>query len=83
MLLLSYVIYGEIAQLARASGSYPEGRGFDPPSRYHMKITLTIVRVFYFVLNMFFFFAIFMYIIIMIGDFIWMMMLKVKLQNIL
>ena len=29
--------YGEIAQLARASGSYPEGRGFDPLSRYHLK----------------------------------------------
>ena len=28
------VVYGEIAQLARASGSYPEGRGFDPLSRY-------------------------------------------------
>ena len=28
---------GEVAQLARAIGSYPIGRGFDPPSRYHMK----------------------------------------------
>ena len=28
--------YGEVAQLARAFGSYPKGRGFDPPSRYHI-----------------------------------------------
>ena len=26
---------GEIAQLARATGSYPVGRGFESPSRYH------------------------------------------------
>ena len=26
--------YGDVAQLARAFGSYPKGRGFDPPSRY-------------------------------------------------
>ena len=26
--------YGEIAQLARANGSYPWCRGFDSPSRY-------------------------------------------------
>ena len=25
---------GGVAQLARASGSYPGGRGFDPPRRY-------------------------------------------------
>ena len=29
---------GEIAQLARAIGSYPIGRGFDPLSRYHMNL---------------------------------------------
>ena len=28
--------FGEIAQLARALGSYPKGRGFDSPSRYHV-----------------------------------------------
>ena len=28
------VEYGEIAQLARAHGSYPWCRGFDSPSRY-------------------------------------------------
>ena len=39
MVLLFYLIYGEIAQLARASGSYPEGRGFDPLSRYHKYLT--------------------------------------------
>ena len=27
-------IYGGVAQLARASGSYPGGRGFDPLRRY-------------------------------------------------
>ena len=27
-------IFGEIAQLARASGSYPAGREFESPSRY-------------------------------------------------
>ena len=26
--------YGEIAQLARACGSYPQCRGFESPSRY-------------------------------------------------
>ena len=34
---INMLIYGEIAQLARASGSYPEGRGFDPLSRYHLE----------------------------------------------
>ena len=28
------VEYGEIAQMARAHGSYPWCRGFDSPSRY-------------------------------------------------
>ena len=27
--------YGGVAQLARAFGSYPKGRGFDPLRRYH------------------------------------------------
>ena len=30
-------IYGEIAQLARARGSYPRCRGFKSPSRYGSK----------------------------------------------
>ena len=29
--------YGEIAQLARAHGSYPWCRGFESPSRYYTK----------------------------------------------
>ncbi len=35
----SYVLhhYGEMAQMARAIGSYPIGRGFDPLSRYQRK----------------------------------------------
>ena len=28
--------YGGVAQLARAFGSYPKGRGFDPLRRYHI-----------------------------------------------
>ena len=32
---LSSVIYGEIAQLARAHGSYPWCREFESPSRYY------------------------------------------------
>ena len=30
------VTYGGVAQLARANGSYPLGRGFDSLRRYHM-----------------------------------------------
>lgn len=32
-------VNGDVAQLARAFGSYPKGRGFDSPRRYHLKIT--------------------------------------------
>ena len=32
--ILSSRYYGGVAQLARASGSYPGGRGFDPLRRY-------------------------------------------------
>lgn len=31
-------IFGGVAQLARASGSYPGGRGFDPLRRYFLYI---------------------------------------------
>ena len=31
-----FPIYGGVAQLARASGSYPGGRGFDPLRRYFL-----------------------------------------------
>ena len=30
--------YGEIAQLARARGSYPRCRGFESPSRYGWRL---------------------------------------------
>ena len=30
-----FPIDGGVAQMARASGSYPEGRGFDPLRRYY------------------------------------------------
>ena len=33
---LCVLIYGGVAQLARAFGSYPKGRGFDPLRRYHI-----------------------------------------------
>ena len=32
--IIFVVIYGGLAQLARASGSYPGGRGFDPLGRH-------------------------------------------------
>jgi hypothetical protein len=37
---LLILLYGEVAQLARAFGSYPTGRGFESPPRYHRKITV-------------------------------------------
>ena len=33
-----YVRNGEVAQLARAFGSYPKGRGFDPLLRYQFEL---------------------------------------------
>ncbi len=36
-LITNLIIYGEIAQLARAHGSYPWCRGFESPSRYDRK----------------------------------------------
>ncbi len=40
-------LYGAVAQLARASGSYPEGRGFESPRRYQCdkKLELFVSRV--------------------------------------
>ena len=45
--------YGEIAQLARARGSYPRCRGFESPSRYyrccrlqHLFFCLSVKRTF-------------------------------------
>ena len=35
------ITYGEIAQLARAHGSYPWCRGFESPSRYYLKVSET------------------------------------------
>ena len=31
-------VYGDVAQLARAFGSYPKGRGFDPLRRYQYEL---------------------------------------------
>ena len=36
--------YGGVAQLARAFGSYPKGRGFDPLRRYHIGPVAQLVR---------------------------------------
>ena len=38
----STIIFGEIAQLARASGSYPEGRGFKSLSRYQNRFLSSV-----------------------------------------
>ena len=37
-------IYGEIAQLARATGSYPVGREFESLSRYQNDIQQTLIN---------------------------------------
>ncbi len=37
LLKQSVIPYGEIAQLARACGSYPQCRGFKSPSRYYLR----------------------------------------------
>ncbi len=39
--------YGEIAQLARARGSYPRCRGFESPSRYEEKAICESRLLFY------------------------------------
>ena len=39
VIIVLLFLFGDVAQLARASGSYPEGRGFDPLRRYQMFIT--------------------------------------------
>ena len=44
MVIMSY-FYGEIAQLARARGSYPRSRGFESPSRYQIDRKLELFRV--------------------------------------
>ena len=40
-------ICGEIAQLARACGSYPQCRGFESPSRYGRTLRRNPERLFY------------------------------------
>ena len=34
-IIILFIWNGAVAQLARAFGSYPKGRGFESPSRYH------------------------------------------------
>ena len=45
--------YGEIAQLARACGSYPQCRGFESPSRYYMEEEILFYRISSFCYNKF------------------------------
>ena len=40
---LSSIIYGEIAQLARAHGSYPWCREFESPSRYFFFVRKALI----------------------------------------
>ena len=42
---------GEVAQLARASGSYPAGRRFESHLRYQIKTVLQIVVQFFIIKN--------------------------------
>ncbi len=39
-------INGDVAQLARASGSYPAGREFESPRRYHIDNKVRILGLF-------------------------------------
>ena len=47
LILLKCNLHGEIAQLARALGSYPKGRGFDSLSRYQYE-DKDLLRVFFY-----------------------------------
>ena len=47
--------YVGVAQLARASGSYPGGRGFDPPRRYKQSTVLPWIFVLFFIFISLFF----------------------------
>ena len=47
--------YGEIAQLARARGSYPRCRGFESPSRYGWRLLCEQESFFVFLADDFFF----------------------------
>ena len=47
---------GDVAQLARASGSYPEGRGFDSLRRYHFEMLARSESEFLFLLLFYFIF---------------------------
>ena len=44
MYVVSFTVFGGVAQLARASGSYPGGRGFDPLRRYYSGPLAQLVR---------------------------------------
>ncbi len=37
-------LFGDVAQLARAPGSYPGGRGFDPLRRYQEEFYLNFLK---------------------------------------
>ena len=46
-----HIFYGEVAQLARARGSYPRCRGFESPSRYETKRLGPMVLTFLFYID--------------------------------
>ncbi len=46
--MIKLFCHGDVAQLARAPGSYPGGRGFDPLRRYHIDFYPYFDKGFYF-----------------------------------
>ena len=49
VIISTAIANGEVAQLARASGSYPAGRRFESHLRYQIKTVLQIVVQFFIV----------------------------------
>ena len=49
--LVLFSSHGEIAQLARASGSYPAGREFESPLRYQNKKYISNKGIYFFLFN--------------------------------
>lgn len=49
-MILLYCSYGAVAQLARATGSYPVGREFESPRRYQVNIKKGVKKHSFFVI---------------------------------
>lgn len=47
LLLYCSLFHGDVAQLARAPGSYPGGRGFDSLRRYQMIVKSAVMYSFF------------------------------------